>query len=597
MALLISLALKSLLVAGATLLLLKLMQKRSASDRSWIAHLGLLALLLLPVGTVALPALEVAGPDFMTAETVAPAPVAAQPAETTAAPEVAPTERPFRQDASAPASDVDWAFWAYAAPAALLVLLTLIAFGRLVVLKARAEVMVDTHWIKALAKAQKRMGFKNGTALLTSNELSSPISWGLMRPVILLNTDATKARGEAEAIIAHELAHVAGLDWAKLMLARLAVALFWFNPLVWLLAREAHQLREESADDAVLGADIEDTEYANLLVGIARHECRGLLLGAHGVAPARNSLARRVKRVLDAASARAPGGWRWSSAAAFFAAGMAVPVAALQFVNPTIASAEESGRFVASSAPSTPAAEAAAAASTAATHAVASAVTATITNTTEGLATLHGPDGQTIVRSDGVVVMTEPSGATVRVFPPDSKGRRRTVLTSASGRVVDVPDARLVPGFVMPPEPPRPPRTAIERAVQYKALGITPEYAAAMRRAVPGLDLDQDSILEMKAVGVTPDYLRDLASSGYRGLDADEIVQARALNIDGAYIRSMVQAGYRHLTMDDLVELRAVGVTAADVARFRRAGHGVPSVDDMVEMKAVGVGPEDLDSR
>jgi hypothetical protein len=90
----------------------------------------------------------------MTAETVAPAPVAAQPAETTAAPEVAPTERPFRQDASAPASDVDWAFWAYAAPAALLVLLTLIAFGRLVVLKARAEVMVDTHWIKALAKAQ-----------------------------------------------------------------------------------------------------------------------------------------------------------------------------------------------------------------------------------------------------------------------------------------------------------------------------------------------------------------------------------------------------------------------------------------------------------
>ena len=78
MALLISLALKSLLVAGATLLLLKLMQKRSASDRSWIAHLGLAALLLLPVGTVALPALEVAGPEFMTSESAAP-PVAETP--------------------------------------------------------------------------------------------------------------------------------------------------------------------------------------------------------------------------------------------------------------------------------------------------------------------------------------------------------------------------------------------------------------------------------------------------------------------------------------------------------------------------------------
>jgi hypothetical protein len=157
MTLLLSLAVKSLLVAGATLLLLKLMQKRSASDRSWIAHLGLAALLLLPVAAVALPALEVAGPEFMTATAVAP--VAAQPVDATAAPEVAPTERPFRQDASEAGASIDWAFWAYAAPAALLVLLTLIAFGRLVVLKARAEVMVDTHWIKALAKAQKRMGF------------------------------------------------------------------------------------------------------------------------------------------------------------------------------------------------------------------------------------------------------------------------------------------------------------------------------------------------------------------------------------------------------------------------------------------------------
>ena len=52
------------------------------------------------------------------------------------------------------------------------------------------------------------------------------------------------------------------MDWIKLLLARVATALFWFNPLVWVLAREAHQLREETADDAVLAADISDTDYA-----------------------------------------------------------------------------------------------------------------------------------------------------------------------------------------------------------------------------------------------------------------------------------------------------------------------------------------------
>ena len=201
--------------------------------------------------------------------------------------------------------------------------------------------LVEPHWLSALAHAQRRMGFKNGTALLTSDELPSPVSWGLFRPVILLNSEAAESHAEAEAIIAHELAHVANFDWAKLLLARVAVALFWFNPLVWLLAREAHQLREEAADDAVLAADIDDTDYAKLLVGVARHECRGLLIGAHGVAPAKNSLARRIKRVLDGALERAPGGWRWTSAAAFFAAGMAVPVAALQVVAPSGETAAE----------------------------------------------------------------------------------------------------------------------------------------------------------------------------------------------------------------------------------------------------------------
>src|SRR3546814_1043120 len=60
----------------------------------------------------------------------------------------------------------------------------------------------------------------------------------------------------------HELAHVARLDWAKLLGARVACAVFWFNPLVWMPARESHQLREEAADDAVLMADIDGPDYA-----------------------------------------------------------------------------------------------------------------------------------------------------------------------------------------------------------------------------------------------------------------------------------------------------------------------------------------------
>ena len=65
----------------------------------------------------------------------------------------------------------------YAVPAAILLFITLLALARLIALRARAEVLVDGHWLSALARAQRRMGFKHGTALLTSDDLASPISW------------------------------------------------------------------------------------------------------------------------------------------------------------------------------------------------------------------------------------------------------------------------------------------------------------------------------------------------------------------------------------------------------------------------------------
>jgi bla regulator protein BlaR1 len=564
MDMLLPIAAKSFFLAGAVLLLLKIAQNRSASDRSWIAHLGLLAILLLPAAALALPALNVEGPSFLASRSVeAVAPVdslAGAPAALES--ETASTAGTF-PDSSAPVASapVDWTVWAYAAPAVLLFLLTLIALGRLFGLKGRASVMVEPHWLTALARAQRRMGFKHGTALLTSDELPSPISWGVIRPVILLNSEAAESHCEAEAIIAHELAHVASLDWAKLLLSRVTVAMFWFNPLVWVLSREAHQLREEAADDAVLGADIEDTEYARLLVGVARHECRGLLIGAHGVAPGKNSLARRVRRVLDGALERAPGGWRWSTAAAFFAAGMAVPVAALNFVPTTpvsVAASAGQGK-VAASAP-TPdhkrpyyngSVE----------HAVSDAAFASSAST-------------------AAVAAAEPGWEQKLERDMEAMGERLEGKWDGKGPR---------PGTVGPRGRIGPRPGEIESAIALRAVGASRDYAAAVRAAAPHLArVPTDELVPMAAVGVTPAYIRELTGAGYRELDPDELVEARSLNIRGDYIRNLASAGYRNLTLDQIVELRSMGVTAADIQRFRRAGHKRLSVDDLVELKASG---------
>jgi bla regulator protein BlaR1 len=568
---------KSFLIAAAALLLLSLAHKRSASQRSLIAHLGLAATLLLPVAALALPPLEVKSPAFLASsaiEITAAAPVfyPARPAVpediSKVGKESAATAGtvPQANQAVDTARRVDWAVWIYAAPAALLLLLTLIALGRLFALRERASVLVEPHWLTALARAQRRMGFKHGTALLTSDELPSPISWGLMRPVILLNSEATQSHEEAEAIIVHELAHVANLDWAKLMLSRVVVALFWFNPLVWMLAREAHQLREEAADDAVLGADIEDTDYAKLLVGVARHQCRGLLIGAHGVAPGRDSLSRRIRRVLDSTLARGPIGGAFALGVFAGAAMLAAPLAAL-----TLTSKPASPASLASpAAPSPPRA-------------------ASLASAPQPPNYLSTPAPVTEPASVQIAEVAVPQAAlswneqraVERDLASAKEDLRNARLAGASGEAVNSAVANAVAAS----------RQASKAApeIAHEMLGVTPQYAAAMRAASPRLArVGTDDLVALKTYGVTAGYVRDLEKHGLRGLTLEQIAVAKVNGVDCSFLQSMAAVGYPRLSYKQAVNMRIHGVTSEFVRSVRRLGFRNPSAADLIKLRVVG---------
>lgn len=195
------------------------------------------------------------------------------------------------------------------------------ALIRLRQIRSRAELLADPRWLSALVAAQRRVGCKNGTALLVSDELDSPVSWGLLRPTIIIDSTAAKAIDQAESIIAHELAHVIRFDWLRLIIGRIALALFWFNPLVWLLVRRSHQLAEEAADDAVLRTDVPRSDYADLLLHSVRHAQRSSLL-ANGVAPSRSSLSQRISHVLDSNRQRQGVAFGWAAASLVLAASL-----------------------------------------------------------------------------------------------------------------------------------------------------------------------------------------------------------------------------------------------------------------------------------
>ncbi len=184
----------------------------------------------------------------------------------------------------------------------------------------------------------------------------------------------------------------------------------------------------------------------------------------------------------------------------------------------------------------------------------------------------------------------------ITIDAADAQGRRRTVLRGPNGSVTAYADARGVPGLASALAiAGGASQDAIERAIELKAVGATPEYAASIRRAAPHLRLDHDEIVEFAALGINPAYLRDLASLGFSHLDADDLVEAKAVGVTGSYARAMSSAGYGRLSLDRLVELKAVGVVAEDVARYRGAAGKMPSLDKLVEMKALGVTPQDIE--
>lgn len=573
---LIGIALKSLLIAGLTLGLLKLMSKRSAAERSWVAHIGLLTLmmmacapLVLPSWNVEVPALSGQAPDVPRSQQASQPTkfdIHRMPTATSHSAVAIPIPSLPTPGPAALAA----AF--YALPAAVLLFITFVALARLVTLRARADVLVDGHWLSALACAQRRMGFKHGTALLTSDELGSPISWGLMRPVILLNSRAVEATGEAEAIIAHELAHVARMDWLKLLLARIVTALFWFNPLVWMLAREAHQLREEAADDSVLEADISDTDYAQLLVGVARHECPGLLLGAHGVAPSKGSLARRVARVLDSTSVRGPAARPFAFGIFVGALLVAAPLAALTLTpgGPELAirSQSQTSRSALRNADAANDHDVPADLP----HIIAQGVSTSVATAVSAVSAAkvqHEIASQALARA--YVARAQANDALAKDANAQANAASATAQVVSRANL----DAK------------------VNAIIQMKAVAITPEYLSAMRFVAPQLrSLQPAEFVALKSVGVDPIYVRDLADAGLRNLSEAELIKAKSVDLSPNYVRGLLRAGLRP-DINDYVNLRAIGVPADYIARIGNSGRPLEA-GKIVEMWAVGVKPEDL---
>lgn len=100
-------------------------------------------------------------------------------------------------------------------------------------------------------RMKSRLKIKRNVWLIRYPKAASPMIIGFIKPALVLPCDDLSTE-ELQFIIRHELIHLKRGDVYIKLLCVLANAVHWFNPLVWIMRREAAIDMELSCDDGVI---------------------------------------------------------------------------------------------------------------------------------------------------------------------------------------------------------------------------------------------------------------------------------------------------------------------------------------------------------
>jgi len=176
-------------------------------------------------------------------------------------------------------------------------------------LRMAASPLSNPAWHERVNELARRLGQSKPVALLESAIVRVPLTIGWLKPVILLPVGLVNqlSVAEVEALLAHELAHIARRDWLFNLLQAFIEALFYYHPVVWWLSATVRRERENSCDDTALSLTGNRLAYAKALLQVqemakARGKAPVLALSAAGAAPLlrrRPMLLERIQRILN----------------------------------------------------------------------------------------------------------------------------------------------------------------------------------------------------------------------------------------------------------------------------------------------------------
>jgi beta-lactamase regulating signal transducer with metallopeptidase domain len=158
---------------------------------------------------------------------------------------------------------------------------------------------VDVQWKVFVKNVAARMGLKKPVHIWISEFVSSPVTIGFLKPVILVPLAAINHLSvkQMEAVLLHELSHIRRYDYMVNLLINFIQAILYFNPFVKAFVKIVEREREKSCDEMVLQFQYDSYEYAAALLQLEKtnREYKLLAVGATGK---KNDLLQRVELIM-----------------------------------------------------------------------------------------------------------------------------------------------------------------------------------------------------------------------------------------------------------------------------------------------------------
>jgi D-alanyl-D-alanine endopeptidase (penicillin-binding protein 7) len=155
----------------------------------------------------------------------------------------------------------------------------------------------DPLWQARLAHLAQRCGITRELRLRVVEGLSSPVTAGWWRPLVLVPASLLTGMDAPllEALLAHELGHVKRHDYLVNLVQNVVEALLFYHPAVWWISRRVRIEREQIADDLAARTLGEPRRLA-----LALSELERMQFGDLRLAQAANGgdLVGRIRRLL-----------------------------------------------------------------------------------------------------------------------------------------------------------------------------------------------------------------------------------------------------------------------------------------------------------